>query len=181
MSLLWAFYEFVSHTVSLRWATLLRSSRWAQLAVVAVSSLWVGLLWDLPVTSLWSHSLPHSERFRWALCEHGVSLHLHWDMVPYLYKSHLYLEGTFANNFRVHGIHLKQEKKSCTFHGQQSTWQCQENKMLFYFKKWGKLASYVTCHTPLRGYFPEDIAVNSDRYTVLYDEGNLVGYWVSHL
>ena len=53
--------------------------------------------------------------------------------------------------------------------------------MLFYFKKWGKLASYVTCHMPLRGCFPEDIAVNSDRNTVLYDEGNLVGYWVSHL
>ena len=39
-----------------------RSSRWAHHAVVAVSSLWVSLLWAQHVSLLWSHCLPHA---RW--------------------------------------------------------------------------------------------------------------------
>ena len=64
------------------WELFMRSSLWANHAVVTVSSLWVGLLWAHCVSSLWSHSdvtyLPHSVRFRWAHCEHGVSSPLHW-------------------------------------------------------------------------------------------------------
>ena len=70
MSFLWAICEI---------------NLWAHHAVVAVSSLWVGLLWAHRVSSLWSYNdtfVPHGEIFRWALCEHGVSLHLHWECLP---------------------------------------------------------------------------------------------------
>ena len=65
VSMLWAFREFCnSHrglAVSYSWD-------------YPMNSLWVGLLLahcDLTV-------IPHSEIFRWAHCEYGVSSHLHW-------------------------------------------------------------------------------------------------------
>ena len=55
LSLLWAFHDFATPGVSLLWL-FERSSQWAHHAVVAVSSLWVGLLWVHQVSSLWSDS-----------------------------------------------------------------------------------------------------------------------------
>ena len=44
----------------------------------------VGFLWVHHVSSLWSHCLPHGERFMWVHCEHGVSSHLHWVHLQFL-------------------------------------------------------------------------------------------------
>ena len=54
VSLLLAFHEFATRTMSLLWA-ICEITWWAHHAAVAVSSLWVGLLWAHSVSYLWSH------------------------------------------------------------------------------------------------------------------------------
>ena len=53
------------------------SSQWAHHAVAA---LWVGLLLDHCVSSLWSLTVYLTVRYSgWAHCDHGVSSQLHWE------------------------------------------------------------------------------------------------------
>ena len=85
VSLLWALFEFVTHTVSLLW-TICEIIRWAHRTVVAVSSLWelqnswkahskltlrvhlVSPLWANWVSSKWAHSEIIQVSFLWVWC-----------------------------------------------------------------------------------------------------------------
>ena len=73
----WACCELAMSLQLTPWAycdLFVRSTQWVHHAVVAVSSLRVGLMWAPCVSSLWSYN----DASLWAHCEYGVSSHLHW-------------------------------------------------------------------------------------------------------